>query len=279
MRGGKTAGSRGYVSGTTTVVAAAFGIAIACGLLLAGRGNVAAQSVYSPGAVVRIVSTDRPGAPPTSTEIAIHPVGNADAARRQAAWASLAVSGGKDKDVSHGRVATSGSGRISERLAGMVRKTESPVSQVSLSLDVPPDASSASAPATSPARSEVRLTPLAESERSVIGPADEESSGNVLRATSNMPQELELASAWTGEHYFSVSRDVPGQDMVKLTGDYLTKVFEGPYKNAPKWAKEMASYVQGKGRQVKKTYFFYTTCPKCAKTYGKNYVVAVSEVQ
>jgi hypothetical protein len=85
-------------------------------------------------------------------------------------------------------------------------------------------------------------------------------------------------SAWTGEHYFSVSKDVPGQEMVRLTGDYLTKVFEGPYKNAPAWEKEMQTFARQKGKQVKKTYFFYTTCPKCAKFYGKNYVVAISEL-
>ena len=61
-------------------------------------------------------------------------------------------------------------------------------------------------------------------------------------------------SAWTGEHYFSVSRDVPGQEMVRLTGDYLIKVFEGPYKNAPKWEKEMQNIVRTKGKQAKKTY-------------------------
>jgi hypothetical protein len=86
-------------------------------------------------------------------------------------------------------------------------------------------------------------------------------------------------SAWRGEHYFSVTKDVPGHEMVTLTGDYLTKVFEGPYKNAPKWEKQMAAFAQQKGKQVNKTYFFYTTCPKCAKVYGKNYVVAVSEIQ
>ena len=85
-------------------------------------------------------------------------------------------------------------------------------------------------------------------------------------------------SAWTGEHYFSVTKDVPGMEMVHLTGDYLTKVFEGPYKNISKWEKEMESFVKSKGKQAKKTYFFYTTCPKCAKNYGKNYVVAVSEI-
>jgi hypothetical protein len=86
-------------------------------------------------------------------------------------------------------------------------------------------------------------------------------------------------SAWTEEHFFSVTKDVPGQEMVKMSGDYLTKVFEGPYKNVAKWEKEMATFVEGKGKQVKKTYFFYTTCPKCAKFYGKNYLVAVAEIQ
>lgn len=86
-------------------------------------------------------------------------------------------------------------------------------------------------------------------------------------------------SAWTGEHYFSVTKEVPGHEMVKITGEFLTKVFEGPFKNAPKWEKEMEIYIEGRGRQVKKTYFFYTTCPKCAKVYGMNYVVAVSEVK
>lgn len=86
-------------------------------------------------------------------------------------------------------------------------------------------------------------------------------------------------SAWIGEHYFAVTKDVPGHEMVKLSGDYLTKVFEGPYKNVPKWEKEMEEFVNAKGKQVQKTYFFYTTCPKCAKVYGKNYVVAVVEIQ
>ena len=33
-------------------------------------------------------------------------------------------------------------------------------------------------------------------------------------------------SAWTGEHYFSVTKEVPNAEMVTLSGDYLTKVFE-----------------------------------------------------
>ena len=86
-------------------------------------------------------------------------------------------------------------------------------------------------------------------------------------------------SPWTSEHYFSVIKDVPGQESVHLTGDYLTKVFEGPYKKVPKWEKEMEKFVESEGKKVKKTYFFYTTCPKCVKQYGENYLVAVSEIK
>lgn len=35
-------------------------------------------------------------------------------------------------------------------------------------------------------------------------------------------------SPWTGDHYFAVTRDVPGHQMVEITGEFLTKVFEGP---------------------------------------------------
>ena len=85
-------------------------------------------------------------------------------------------------------------------------------------------------------------------------------------------------SPWSAEHFFSVIKDVPGQKMVHLSGDFMTKVFEGAYKNAPEWEKEMEKFITSKGKQVRKTYFFYTTCPGCAKFYGKNYVVGVSEI-
>ena len=40
----------------------------------------------------------------------------------------------------------------------------------------------------------------------------------------------------------------------------------------------MKTYVAEKKREIKKLYFFYTTCPKCAKKYGKNYVVILMQV-
>ncbi|MDP2874526.1 MAG: hypothetical protein Q8N84_04540 [bacterium] len=73
-----------------------------------------------------------------------------------------------------------------------------------------------------------------------------------------------------------------GQKIIKkmatLSGTFLTKVFEGPYQNVGKWAQEMGAYVQSKGKKLTKLYFSYTTCPKCAKAYGKNYVVIFAQV-
>ena len=41
----------------------------------------------------------------------------------------------------------------------------------------------------------------------------------------------------------------------------------------------MEAYVTGKGQTVKKLYFHYANCPKCAKHYGKNHVVLFAKVQ
>jgi effector-binding domain-containing protein len=85
-------------------------------------------------------------------------------------------------------------------------------------------------------------------------------------------------SLWGADIYIDVVKDVPGAQMATISGTFLTKVFEGPYQNVGKWAKEMIEYVKSKGKNLKKIYFSYTTCPKCAKAYGKNYVVLFAQV-
>jgi hypothetical protein len=95
---------------------------------------------------------------------------------------------------------------------------------------------------------------------------------------SNMIVLSRDLSPWKAEHLFSATRDIEGEEMTTLSGDYFTKVFEGPYSQAQNWCKDMESLARAKGMEPKKLYFFYTTCPKCAKAYGKNYVVGVAEV-
>lgn len=85
-------------------------------------------------------------------------------------------------------------------------------------------------------------------------------------------------TAWHAEHLFAVSKEVPGAELVRLNGDYVTKVFEGPISDAKKWAAAMETVAIDKGKQLEKVYFFHTTCPRCAKHYGKNYVVGIARV-
>ena len=85
-------------------------------------------------------------------------------------------------------------------------------------------------------------------------------------------------SLWRTDVYIAVDKEVPGAEMARISGTFLTKVFEGPYKDAGKWAKEMKHYVKSRGKEIKRMYSFYTTCPACAKVYGKNYTVLLAMV-
>ncbi len=84
-------------------------------------------------------------------------------------------------------------------------------------------------------------------------------------------------SLWGADIFIDVSKEVPGAQMTTLSGTFLTKVFEGSYQNVGKWAEEMKKYVMIKNKEIKKLYFSYTACPKCAKEYGKNYVVLFAQ--
>jgi hypothetical protein len=79
--------------------------------------------------------------------------------------------------------------------------------------------------------------------------------------------------------FVSTDRDVPGARMERLSGTFLTRVFEGPYRDAGKWKREMDDYAHQQGDDVEKTYFFYATCPRCAKQFGKNQVVLFAKVK
>lgn len=85
-------------------------------------------------------------------------------------------------------------------------------------------------------------------------------------------------SAFAAEHLFAVPKEVPDEEMTTLSGDFITKVFEGPYKDVAQWRAAMADLVRARGVEPKSVWFFYTTCPKCAKAYGKNYVVGIAEL-
>ncbi|MBN1360728.1 MAG: hypothetical protein JW993_09060 [Sedimentisphaerales bacterium] len=105
--------------------------------------------------------------------------------------------------------------------------------------------------------------------------------GRIQAAGAVPPEPLMLCdenSLWGSDVYIAVTKDVPGAEMVRFSGTFLTRVFEGPYQDIRKWIPQMKDYVEAKKKVMEKLYFFYTTCPKCAKFYGKNYVVLLAKV-
>lgn len=104
----------------------------------------------------------------------------------------------------------------------------------------------------------------------------------VRGANASMPDWLCLSdhtSKWNMNVYLAVDKDIPGAENITLSGKFYSRVYEGPFKDTAKWCKDFEEKAKTKGLTVKKWYMWYTTCPKCAKKYGKNYVVIVGKVE
>lgn len=86
-------------------------------------------------------------------------------------------------------------------------------------------------------------------------------------------------SPWRAEHLYAVTSPVLGADNEALSGTYASLVFNGPYSHLPQWRRAMTHYAAELGAVVETTYFFYTTCPKCAKHYGNNFVIGLARIR
>jgi hypothetical protein len=84
-------------------------------------------------------------------------------------------------------------------------------------------------------------------------------------------------SRWNMDVFLAVDKDIPGAENRSLSGRFFSKVYEGSYNDTGKWCTDFEEQASAKGLTIKKWYMWYTTCPKCAKKYGKNYVVIVGQ--
>lgn len=99
---------------------------------------------------------------------------------------------------------------------------------------------------------------------------------------AQMPDQLCLSdhtSKFNMDIYLSVDKEIPGAENVTLSGKFLSKVYEGDFKDTGKWCEDFKLYAKNQGKEIKKWYMWYTTCPKCAKKYGKNYVAILGQIE
>ncbi len=103
----------------------------------------------------------------------------------------------------------------------------------------------------------------------------------IRAAGATVPGNMGLSdhtSPWNMNIYVAVDKEIPGAENVAFSGKYYSRVYEGSYQNTGKWMKDFSAGLKTKGLSAEKTYTWYTTCPKCAKKYGKNYVVVLGQV-
>jgi len=104
----------------------------------------------------------------------------------------------------------------------------------------------------------------------------------VSKAEAKIPEGLCLSdhtSKWNMDVYLAVDKELPAEKNTSFSGKFYSKVYEGPFKDTGKWTKDFESIVKSKGLKIKKWFMWYTTCPKCAKEYGKNYVAIISHLE
>jgi len=103
----------------------------------------------------------------------------------------------------------------------------------------------------------------------------------IEEAGTKMAEGMVLAehtSKWNMDVFLAVDKEIPGAENAVLSGKFLSKVYEGDFKDTGKWSKDFEKYAKDNGHVLEKTYMWYTTCPKCAKKWGKNYVVIIGKI-
>ena len=81
---------------------------------------------------------------------------------------------------------------------------------------------------------------------------------------------------WESDVFIEIEKEIPNVLIEKISGTFLTKVFEGPLKHMDKYMAEMREYARSRGVEPKRLFAYNTYCHKCAKHYGNNYVVIMA---
>ncbi|MBT8292344.1 MAG: hypothetical protein KJN70_03650 [Eudoraea sp.] len=85
--------------------------------------------------------------------------------------------------------------------------------------------------------------------------------------------------AFISEIYISVTNEVPSANNMALSGNYISRVFDGSYNEIPKFIKQMDVYLQKRKEEAERYYVHYAYCPKCAKEAGHNFMVLFAQLK
>ena len=103
---------------------------------------------------------------------------------------------------------------------------------------------------------------------------------DAVAGAHTLPERLCLSdhkSPWEMDLYMAVDNPVQGADNIDISGNFFCKVYEGKFRKTGEWMKDFEQSVRDRNVQTTQIYMWYTTCPDCAKKYGKNYVVILGK--
>jgi hypothetical protein len=115
-----------------------------------------------------------------------------------------------------------------------------------------------------------------------FGGAMKRLNARVDNAGAQIPDWLCLSdhtSKWNMDLYLAVDKEIPGTENAKLSGTYYSRVYEGNFNQTDKWCKDFEAKAKEQNLKIEKWYMWYTTCPKCAKKYEKNYTVIIGKIK
>ena len=104
---------------------------------------------------------------------------------------------------------------------------------------------------------------------------------SIENAKTEMQDWMSLSShtsLWNMDLYLAVDKEIPTAEHVKISGKFYSLVYEGNFNDTGKWSADFVLKAKEKGFTPEKQYMWYTTCPKCAKKLGKNYVVIIGKI-
>jgi len=85
-------------------------------------------------------------------------------------------------------------------------------------------------------------------------------------------------SPWKTILMLSVTGTKQGAPIDTLSGKFISKTYDGPYSEVPKYLADFEEFAHENHLHIGDVYFYYTTCPKCAKKYGHNYIVLFGKI-
>lgn len=69
-------------------------------------------------------------------------------------------------------------------------------------------------------------------------------------------------SKWNMDVYIAVDKEIPDVENVTLSGRFLSKVYEGPFKDTAKWCKDFEADAKDRNLNIKKTVYVVYYLPK-----------------